>query len=655
MKYRRIRLGQLGNDPVIGFAVQELARCLKQMDPGLLLDVLRTDRVVEAFSNIIWVGLDDTFQDCIPSVENRRLDDAIAVSVENSHGCITGSNRRSVLIAAYRFLKALGCDWVRPGPEGERIPAKTIDSVCVQIREKASYRHRGVCLEGANSYENVRDMIDYLPKVGMNEYYVQFMTPMTFFKRFHGSARNPLKVPEPITREEVDAMTVSLEAEIALRGICYHKTGHGWTCEPFGISGTGWDKVDSENLEERIVQYLAQVNGKREFWGNTPLNTNLCYSNPEVRNIVTDAITRYCRENPHVEVLHFWLADGVNNHCECEACSKQRPSDWYAAMLNELDEKMTAAGLSTRIAFLLYNDLLWTPEHTKIRNQERFVLMFAPITRIYGQNYADHLTFDGTLPPYRRNQLEAPKALNENLAHLRNWQKVFSGDSFIFDYHLMWAHAVDPGYEFCARNLFEDMKDLDRIGINGMVSCQVQRCAFPTGLPLHMMACALWDKTCDFDKTVAAYYQSAFGADGALVHEYLAELSRLFRVYESAVGGYDTFDMDPMCLSYEAVDTAIQRILPVIERNLQGPLAAEWNKLQIHMEYTTLFARALRGLEAGDMEQVRTYGLQLGEFINRSEILLQGQLDGYNTHRVVLRRLGLKDDMIPEIRKKATT
>jgi hypothetical protein len=641
MKYRRIRFGQLGNDPVVDFAIQELQRCLKQMDPNLIVEVLRTNGVEEDFPKIIWVGVDERLDKKVLPVIDPKLDDAITISVDHGHGCITGSNNRSVLIAVYRFLKALGCDWVRPGREGERIPVKEIKDVCVHIQERPSYRHRGVCIEGANSYENILDMIDYLPKVGMNCYFVQFMVPLRFFERFYDPVRNPLQEPEPINREEAAAMTVSLEAEIARRGICYHKTGHGWTCEPFGIDGTGANNVGTSELAGETVQYLAQVDGVRGIW-NGGLWTNLCYSNPKVRDIMTDAIVRYCQENRHVDVLHFWLADGVNNHCECENCVKKRPADWYVMTLNELDEKMARVGLENKIVFLLYDDLLWAPLTERLKNHHRFILMFAPITRTYGRNYVDDLECDSELAPFILNHLELPDGLAENLAYLRSWQEQFEGDSFIFDYHLMWAHVADPGYEFCARNLFEDMKNLDKIGLNGMVSCQVQRCAFPTSLPFNMMANALWDKECNFDEKALEYYHAAFGQDGAAVHSYLSEISRLFRMYESPANGHPVYNNRPLCRDYEAVARAVGDILPVIQRNVTGPLSGEWHALQIHTEYVKLLSRCLELLEQGDRRALKKTGLQLGELINRSEPELQKQMDAFNTHRINFLRLGLR-------------
>ena len=174
MTYRRIRFGQIGNGKVVDFAVQELIQYLKQMDQKLVIDVLQLPAMDENYKEIIWVGCDESLAAQLPKVDVPALDDGIAIAVEKGEGYITGTNERSVLLAAYRFLKALGCDWVRPGKEGERIPAKAIEKeeINVAINEAASYRHRGVCIEGADTYENIYDMIDYLPKVGLNEYFV---------------------------------------------------------------------------------------------------------------------------------------------------------------------------------------------------------------------------------------------------------------------------------------------------------------------------------------------------------------------------------------------------------------------------------------------------------------------------------------------------
>ena len=173
MDSRRICLGRIGEHPTVAYAAEELGRYLKRIDPALSVEIFPTDAVMDICLPVIWVGIDPSFCTEVPAVENPSLDDAIAIKIENGGGYITGSNERSVLIAVYRFLKELGCDWVRPSVEGERIPQKEISCDHIQIQEKASYRHRGVCMEGAVSYENAAEMIDFLPKIGMNAYFIE--------------------------------------------------------------------------------------------------------------------------------------------------------------------------------------------------------------------------------------------------------------------------------------------------------------------------------------------------------------------------------------------------------------------------------------------------------------------------------------------------
>ena len=372
----RIILCKISSHPTIVFAVEELARCLKAMDEKAVIDQRVYDVYDPSLAGVVWVGMDGTVEESV--------DDAICIEVKNGSGHITGSSPRAVLIAAYRFLTELGCRWLRPGKDGEILPHCTLtnEMLCVSVNAKASYRHRAVCIEGSVSYEHVYNMIDYLPKVGMNGYYAQFFVPYTFFERWYKHEFNPLREAEPLETEDVVHMWRSLEEEIVKRDLLYHATGHGWTCEPFGLHANGWH-ANASVIPPETTRYFAEVNGKRELWEKVALNTNLCYSDPIVRDTVTGAITAYCKAHPSIDYLHFWLADGTNNHCECENCRKMRPSDFYVLMLNELDRKMTEVGIQTKIVFLLYYELLWAPETMRIENPDRFVLMFAPITRSY--------------------------------------------------------------------------------------------------------------------------------------------------------------------------------------------------------------------------------------------------------------------------------
>src|SRR5438477_193048 len=83
-----------------------------------------------------------------------------------------------------------------PGPDGESLPRVDLAASAVRVAEAASYRHRGICIEGAVSYEHVRDVVDWMPKVGLNAYFVQFREGYTFFERWYAHRGNPLLPPE---------------------------------------------------------------------------------------------------------------------------------------------------------------------------------------------------------------------------------------------------------------------------------------------------------------------------------------------------------------------------------------------------------------------------------------------------------------------------
>lgn len=616
------KMKQIGDNPTIVFAVDELMRCLKRMNSTSRLSRIAVHNWDAEDRQSLYIGCDDALVSLIPPVENSRTDDAIYIDVANAAGIITGSNPRSVLIAVYRYLRALGCAFPRPGKENEIIPHCDPENTRVMIREAASYRHREVCIEGAVSYEHVADMIDWLPKIAMNGYFIQFFKPNVFFKRWCEHAGTTLMPNESLSDEEIDGMFIQLRKEIHKRGLLYHAVGHGWTHEPYGVHFTG-SKAIGEAPPSSIAPYLAVVNGKQEWWQGMPLYTNLCYSNPSVRDRLTDAVAEYCEIHPDVDYLHFWLADSINSQCECPNCV-ENPSDYYVMMLNELDEKLTAKNIQTKIVFLIYFDLLWAPEKETIRNPDRFTLMFAPITRTYASTLAvsgDEIARK-TIPSYKRNKLSPPNSTVENLAYLRKWQRVFSGDSFDFDYHLMWDHYNDPGATSTARMLHEDMKSLGRLGLNGMNSCQVQRVFFPTALNMVSMAETLWNKEVSFDEIIRNYFSAAFGKDGLEVWHYLSKLTQLFDL--SWQRG-DTPAIDPVVARKLAdIPEVINEFLPLIEKNtndiaLDHVVRQSWEYLRYHAEVCVLFALACRARAEGKQELAEEKYKQLMTCLNSIE------------------------------------
>ena len=117
----------------------------------------------------------------LPAVADPSLDDQYLVHVENGLGFIKGINQRSVLLGVYRYLTLIGCRFLRPGREWEIIPTLlTLSDYDAGEARTASLRHRGACIEGADSIQNILDFIDWSPKIGFNSFFLQFETPQIF-------------------------------------------------------------------------------------------------------------------------------------------------------------------------------------------------------------------------------------------------------------------------------------------------------------------------------------------------------------------------------------------------------------------------------------------------------------------------------------------
>jgi hypothetical protein len=640
-----IRIVKLHSDDTMDYAVEELVKYLSKISSdsdGFDITVekyktgLEKERI--CLGHLSDFKLDNQFE-----LKDLELDDAVYIDIKEGKGIIAGSNSRSVLLAVYRLLTEAGCRWVRPGKDGEIIVKKALEDFNVTIKEVAALRHRGIVIEGADSYENVADIIEWAPKVGYNSYFLQFKEAYTFFKNWYRHVNNPTKEPEAFTVEKARELTRNVEREIKKRGLIYHAVGHGWTSECIGISALGWD-AEQHALKPEEYGYLAEVHGKRDFWYGIPMNTNLCYSNPVVRELMTDHIVDYIGSHDYIDFLHVWLADDLNNYCECEKCRENSPTDLYIRILNLLDEKLTKAGYNQKIVFLIYYELLWPPKYEKVDNPDRFILMFAPISRTFEKSYKG-FKGDEAIPEYVRNKVVLPTSLGENLAFLEQWQKVFKGDSFDFDYPLGRAHYGDPGYYKISKVTSEDIKSLKNIELNGYMSCQEQRAFFPTGLPNYVMGLTLWNSDLPFESIAEDYFKNAFGPSWKECKDYLEKLSNLF-------------DMEYWCAQKEWIDEEVRENMKkvpefvenfraVIEENLTLENTCwkkSWEYLNWHIDYCKLFAKFLHSKSEGNDMKIFESWNELKSYIQNIEDHIQPVFDVYRFIQIAEWKFKLRTD-----------
>ena len=579
--------------------------------------------------------------------EDESKMDHIVIELEDGKGKITANTTAALMIAVYRFFKEFGVRYLRPGRKNEILPSLTENDwkeKIIAIDETASFKHRGVCIEGADSFDNVKDFIDWLPKIGMNSFFIQFENPYSFFKRWYEHEFNNYAEKEPFSTKIAQEMSDRIDEEMKKRGVVHHRVGHGWTGEVLGYSSKyGWES--GLTLPEEKKPLVAELNGKRELFDTAPILTSLDFANPEVGNRMVELIVNYAKERKDVDYLHVWLSDARNNICECEKCKKTIPADQYVRILNQLDEALTKEGLKTKICFLLYHELLFAPQKETIKNPERFTLMFAPITRTFEMSYAD-VDYENGIPeakPYVRNKIVLPNSLEENLAYLFQWKKMFKGDSFVYDYPLGRAHYGDLGYMKISHVIYRDIKFLHNLDLNGYISCQELRAGFPHNFPNYVMGQMLWNNSLDYEELKEEYFSSMYGADWKEVVKYLEDLSKFSSCdYFNAIGER----LNPVLSErYQVCVNLAEEILGLIEKNSTeqtGLCKAEWKNLGYHREYVTKMAMALRLISQGKNVEAQKMWRDVLDFIRRNEMSFQQNLDVYRVIEVAKNYAGFK-------------
>lgn len=471
----------------------------------------------------------------------------------------------------------------------------------------------------------------------MQQFFLQFKTSRIFLQRYYSHEGNPYAEKEPYSCTNKDME--KLEQEIRKRGLLLHKAGHGWTGEALGIPTESWEP-EEKAIDAAYVRRIAEINGTRKLYGGVPANTNLCYHNPDVKNVLANLVTDYASNHPYIDYLHVWLADEHNNLCECADCRKTTLSDQYVEILNEIDRRLSREDLNTHIVFLLYQELLWPPIVSRLNNPDRFALMFAPISRSFETSY-DLNTHGKRLPEFRRNRIALPTELSENLAFLQEWKKIFAGDGFVYDYPLGRAHYGDFGYIHISKIIHSDIRKLSEMGLDGYISCQELRAALPNALPDYMMGYTLFQKDKKADDIIEEYFSACYGAAWEKVLAYLAKLSSLSSC--DYVNGKGERCNPEIADHMERVKGCCVEFGQEIQRHRKPDGDWEniyWEVLEYHRNYVIMFSDVLGSLARGNMKQVRRKWNGMRDFICKNEKTYQPFLDVYRVLEVTKKYTG---------------
>jgi len=320
--------------------------------------------------------------------------------------------------------------------------------------------------------------------------------------------------------------------------------------------------------------------------------------------------------------------NSLNNHCECPDCRKLSPSDWYAKLVNSISDRLTDNKVNTRLVFLCYANTLWAPNREKIESEHgSVVFMFAPITRCYLHPLTEtRCSGLESLKPPPRNGMAPPRTNYEFIQFLRWWQRAVQSDSFLFDYHFWDIFGLDFLGGDIGEILWNDVRDLKGLGLNGVLSCQTLRAFYPTGVSMAILAEMLWDRGVSLEDIRGHYLRAAFGNDSSYVSDYLRKIYSFGNPkmdYEHD-GAIITPQREKVEELLEFVKASRHRIEEIAcARRGKGPSGSAYILLH-HNAYVTLILEAIvHYLQGERQEALKSINEAMNHFLSTEEETLK--------------------------------
>lgn len=530
-----VKICKLRIHAVIDFAAEELKKYLWMMQTDSNPRIVCQPGAQDGFR----LGLLEDFG-LTSEAKDPVWDDVIHIDTTEDGGILAGSNPRSVLFAVYRFLKLNGCRWLFPGLDGEYIPRHPVAPQ--KYHKLADHCVRGFTVEGTPGVEHVMDYIDYHAKLEMNLFVPSDVK--VYMRRYYEHENNTMnRHKEPLPTEQYEQWLAMFNAEAMKRGLLLKGEGHGKIPAAIGLNPHDREEYrrGEKPIPEEARQFFAVLGGERRLGPrNDIFNTNLCLSNPEARRRYVMTTADRLEERPYLCMGGIGFADAHHNHCKCEQCSKLHPADFQIMIANELDEELTRRGLKTKIALSTYVDLMFPAARERLKNPDRFFIQFTPITRSYTSSITEDSQIPEPLQYQARNVWDFPKRIEECVALLRARREQVNVPCYAYEYHFWRPQTRDPGLMCISRRIYEDVRSLKLLNIQGYQQDGSNRHFFPHGFHQFIHAETLMNRECDYEQMKADYFSHLYGEDWEQVVRYLQGISDAFG--EKYMHGEDSVD-----------------------------------------------------------------------------------------------------------------
>jgi len=298
---------------------------------------------------------------------------------------LRGKNPRGLLYAVYSFLEALGCRWVSPGADGERLPQGTRFEVSATLtREQAALPGRCLIVGHYAFMQAIEGWIIWAARNRLNTIFLHVIEgPMAFGAAPEWQWQAHKERAVPLARQ---------------RGMTIEHGGHGLAALL------------------RRVRFKELSEAFRYHEGRRTPDHNFCPSSAEGMAIVRRNAEAHFRAHPEVDVFHLWPDDiPGGGWCTCERCRSYTGSEQALLATNAVAEVLAEVNPAGRIAFLADMDTEAVP--AQVAPRENVCLVWASRSRCYA-----HATDDPACPVNVPHYAETFRA---QVAHFPHQPRVF--------------------------------------------------------------------------------------------------------------------------------------------------------------------------------------------------------------------------------------
>ena len=394
-----------------------------------------------------------------------------------------GHNRRGLLYAVYSLLEALGCRWVAPGPEGERLPrGMRFELPDEPVAETPALPGRCLILGHHAFLQQAEDWIVWAARNRLNT---------VFFHVIGG----PLAIgAAPSSQYQAKKETaVRLARE---RGVTIEYGGHGLTA------------LLPRKLFKKMPDGFRYHDGRR-----TP-DHNFCPTSAAGLAVVRQNAAAHFRAHPEVDVFHLWADDIVGGGwCACERCRGYAPAEQLLLATNAVAEALAAVNPHAQLSFLAYHDTEDAP--ARVAPRPNVCLLWAPRKRCYA-----HATDDPACP------VNAPHYEKTFRAQVAHFQAAGAAPARVFEYYLdaiLFKSVLPPLPAVLQRDL-RFYRDARAHTVQALMTGDAPW--ITPQLNAWLFARLAWNPDQELDALLVDFCQAAFGAD----------LRAYYRALEAAYG-----------------------------------------------------------------------------------------------------------------------